>query len=220
MFPTMVIIATQYLLQRALVFICKNCILRELGGHDADDEGQERQGALGARRAAGPTNRPQAIEGNAEDGVGAPGIVGAGQIVRRNAENVAARLEMQAARLEAHVEQMFDGLDDADGAEDVPFDELVGMQGHVFHLVENAITLTHAYEIARESPFTLNVGISLHPRGRTARNLSFLKSLHLHTWSVQRHQRSVQELEALGLVIRDPVLIRLSTLALKEKEAR
>ncbi|KAF9598719.1 hypothetical protein IFM89_030443 [Coptis chinensis] len=47
---------------------------------------------------------------------------------------------MQAARLEAHVEQMFDGLDDADGAEDVPFDELVGMQGPVFHLVENAFT--------------------------------------------------------------------------------
>ncbi|KAI8031874.1 putative E3 ubiquitin ligase SUD1 [Camellia lanceoleosa] len=34
--------------------------------------------------------------------------------------------------LEAQVEQMFDGLDDADGAEDVPFDELVGMQGPVF----------------------------------------------------------------------------------------
>ncbi|KAG9148194.1 hypothetical protein Leryth_014108 [Lithospermum erythrorhizon] len=48
---------------------------------------------------------------------------------------------MQAARLEAHVEQMFDGLDDADGAEDVPFDELVGMQGPVFHLVENAFTV-------------------------------------------------------------------------------
>jgi E3 ubiquitin-protein ligase MARCH6 len=32
-------------------------------------------------------------------------------------------------------------LDDADGAEDVPFDELVGMQGPVFHLVENAITV-------------------------------------------------------------------------------
>ncbi|KAG0500171.1 hypothetical protein HPP92_000243 [Vanilla planifolia] len=48
---------------------------------------------------------------------------------------------MQAARLEAHAEQMFDGLDDGDGAEDVPFDELVGMQGPVFHLVENAITV-------------------------------------------------------------------------------
>ncbi|PHT41788.1 hypothetical protein CQW23_20642 [Capsicum baccatum] len=38
------------------------------------------------------------------------------------------------------IEQMFDGLDDADGAEDAPFDELVGMQGHVFHLVKNAFT--------------------------------------------------------------------------------
>ncbi|KAI0488637.1 hypothetical protein KFK09_028476 [Dendrobium nobile] len=135
-----------FLLSASIVFIFLGATslrdyfrhLRELGGHDADDEGQERQGARAARRAA---NRAQAVEGNAEDGVGAPGIVGAGQIIRRNAENVAARLEMQAARLEAHVEQMFDGLDDADGAEDVPFDELVGMQGPVFHLVENAITV-------------------------------------------------------------------------------
>lgn len=138
-----------FLLSASIVFIFLGATslrdyfrhLRELGGHDADDEGQERHGARAARRAAGPANRPQAVEGNAEDGVGAPGIVGAGQIIRRNAENVAARLEMQAARLEAHVEQMFDGLDDADGAEDVPFDELVGMQGPVFHLVENAITV-------------------------------------------------------------------------------
>ncbi|CAK9266883.1 unnamed protein product [Sphagnum jensenii] len=66
---------------------------------------------------------------------------GAGQLFRRNAENVAAQLERQAARLEAHVEQMFDAVEDADGAEDVPFDELVGMQGPVFHLMENAITV-------------------------------------------------------------------------------
>jgi E3 ubiquitin-protein ligase MARCH6 len=66
---------------------------------------------------------------------------GAGQLLRRNAENVAAQLERQAARLEAHVEQMFDAVEDADGAEDVPFDELVGMQGPVFHLLENAITV-------------------------------------------------------------------------------
>lgn len=55
---------------------------------------------------------------------------------------------MQAARLEAHVEQMFDGLDDADGAEDVPFDELVGMQGPVFHLVENAFTVSLSFSSA------------------------------------------------------------------------
>lgn len=67
---------------------------------------------------------------------------GAGQLLRRNAENVALRLEMQAARLEAHVEQMFDAVEDADGAEDVPFDELVGMQGPVFHLLENAVTVS------------------------------------------------------------------------------
>ncbi|CAK9869462.1 unnamed protein product [Sphagnum jensenii] len=63
------------------------------------------------------------------------------ELFRRNAENVAAQLERQAARLEAHVEQMFDAVEDADGAEDVPFDELVGMQGPVFHLMENAITV-------------------------------------------------------------------------------
>ncbi|KAK8940151.1 hypothetical protein KSP40_PGU017504 [Platanthera guangdongensis] len=138
-----------FLLSASIVFIFLGATslrdyfrhLRELGGHDGDDEGQERQGVRAARRAAGPANRALAIEANAEDGAGAPGIAGAGQIIRRNAENVAARLEMQAARLEAHVEQMFDGLDDADGAEDVPFDELVGMQGPVFHLVENAITV-------------------------------------------------------------------------------
>ncbi|KAJ0437426.1 putative Zinc finger, RING-CH-type, Zinc finger, RING/FYVE/PHD-type [Helianthus annuus] len=102
--------------------------LRELGGQEGDREDElDENGALFAR--------------NGEDVVGAHGIGGAGQLIRRNAENVAARWEMQAARLEAHVEQMFDGLDDGDGAEDVPFDELVGMQGPVFHLVENAFTV-------------------------------------------------------------------------------
>jgi E3 ubiquitin-protein ligase MARCH6 len=36
---------------------------------------------------------------------------------------------------------MLDGLDDMDGVEDVRFDELIGMQGVVFHLVQNAITV-------------------------------------------------------------------------------
>ncbi|XP_038984119.1 probable E3 ubiquitin ligase SUD1 [Phoenix dactylifera] len=140
-----------FLLSASIVFIFLGATslrdyfrhLRELGGHDAerDDEGHERHGARAVRRLPGPANRIHAGDGNAEDAGGAQGIAGAGQIIRRNAENVAARLEMQAARLEAHVEQMFDGLDDADGAEDVPFDELVGMQGPVFHLVENAITV-------------------------------------------------------------------------------
>ncbi|WOL07513.1 putative E3 ubiquitin ligase SUD1 isoform X2 [Canna indica] len=112
----------------------------EAKGPERDDEGPERNGARAVRRPPGPVNRIPVVDGNAEDAVGAQGIAGAGQIIRRNAENVAARLEMQAAHLEAHVEQMFDGLDDADGAEDEPFDELVGVQGPVFHLVENAIT--------------------------------------------------------------------------------
>ncbi|WOL05288.1 hypothetical protein Cni_G14015 [Canna indica] len=97
----------------------------------------------------GVKTRPQPhfahAEGEVAVGVSRLGaeVAGDGGLVDwQNAENVAARLEMQAAHLEAHVEQMFDGLDDADGAEDVPFDELVGMQGPVFHLVENAITCT------------------------------------------------------------------------------
>eukprot|EP01018_Ginkgo_biloba_P022939 Gb_33866 [translate_table: standard] len=118
--------------------------LRELRGQDAEreDDIMDRQhGARGGRRVPGQGNRAHLGVGNAEGGVAGQGIAGAGQLIRRNAENVAARLEIQAARLEAHVEQIFDGVDDADGAEDVPFDELVGMQGPVFHLVENAITV-------------------------------------------------------------------------------
>ncbi|XP_022868498.1 probable E3 ubiquitin ligase SUD1 isoform X2 [Olea europaea var. sylvestris] len=116
--------------------------LRELGGQDVnrEDEG-DRNGAHVARRHAAQVNRNIGGDGNDEDAAGAQGIAGAGQIIHRNAENVAAQWELQAARLEARVEQMFDGLDDADGAEDVPFDELVGMNGPVFHLVENAFTV-------------------------------------------------------------------------------
>jgi E3 ubiquitin-protein ligase MARCH6 len=109
--------------------------LREVGGEEGDRE--EELDRNGARLG----------EGNGEDVGGAHGIGGAGQMIRRNAENVAARWEMQAARIEAHVEQMFDGLDDDDGAEDVPFDELIGMQGPVFHLVENACTVSILFHI-------------------------------------------------------------------------
>ncbi|GFS29762.1 RING/U-box superfamily protein [Actinidia rufa] len=139
-----------FLLSASIVFIFLGATslrdyfrhLREIGGQDADREGEgDRNGARAARRPPGQVNRNIAGDGNGEDGGGGQGIAGAGQIIRRNAENVAARWEMQAARLEAQVEQMFDGLEDADGAEDVPFDELVGMQGPVFHLVENAFTV-------------------------------------------------------------------------------
>ncbi|KAL9174204.1 hypothetical protein ABFS82_02G036500 [Erythranthe guttata] len=139
-----------FLLSASIVFIFLGATslrdyfrhLRELGGQDAAREDEaDRNGARAARRQAAQANRNIAVDGNVEDAGGAQGIAGAGQMIRRNAENVAARWEMQAARLEAQVEQMFDGLDDADGAEDVPFDELVGMQGPVFHLVENAFTV-------------------------------------------------------------------------------
>ncbi|KAJ9551797.1 hypothetical protein OSB04_015842 [Centaurea solstitialis] len=139
-----------FLLSASIVFIFLGATslrdyfrhLREIGGQEGDreDEG-DRNGARVARRQPPQANGNLVGEGNAEDAGGAQGIAGAGQMIRRNAENVAARWEMQAARLEAHVEQMFDGLDDGDGAEDVPFDELVGMQGPVFHLVENAFTV-------------------------------------------------------------------------------
>ncbi|XP_044489290.1 probable E3 ubiquitin ligase SUD1 [Mangifera indica] len=139
-----------FLLSASIVFIFLGATslrdyfrhLRELGGQDAEreDEG-DRNGARAGRRPPEQANRNFVGEGNGEDAGGAQGVAGGIQIVRRNAENVAARWEIQAARLEAHVEQMFDGLDDADGAEDVPFDELVGMQGPVFHLVENAFTV-------------------------------------------------------------------------------
>ncbi|XP_003607923.2 probable E3 ubiquitin ligase SUD1 isoform X1 [Medicago truncatula] len=139
-----------FLLSASIVFIFLGATslrdyfrhLREIGGQDAEREDEvDRNGARVARRPAGQANRNVNGDANGEDAVAAQGVAGAGQVIRRNAENVAARWEMQAARLEAHVEQMFDGLDDADGAEDVPFDELVGMQGPVFHLVENAFTV-------------------------------------------------------------------------------
>ncbi|KAI3704054.1 hypothetical protein L1987_74261 [Smallanthus sonchifolius] len=139
-----------FLLSASIVFIFLGATslrdyfrhLREIGGQEGDreDEG-DRNGARVARRQPAQANRNLNGEGNGEDAGGAQGIAGAGQMIRRNAENVAARWEMQAARLEAHVEQIFDGLDDGDGAEDVPFDELVGIQGPVFHLVENAFTV-------------------------------------------------------------------------------
>lgn len=85
---------------------------------------------------------PEGVDDNDVDANIPRGLaIGAGHILRQNAENVAARLEIQAARLEAHVEQIFDAVEEADAAEDVPFDELVGMQGSIFRLLENAITV-------------------------------------------------------------------------------
>ncbi|KAH7425122.1 hypothetical protein KP509_11G040700 [Ceratopteris richardii] len=84
---------------------------------------------------------PQAVApggANGEDGLGRGLLAGTGQLIRRNAENVAAHLEMQGARFEAHVEQMFDGRDDMDGAEGVALDELIGVQGPISHLFQYA----------------------------------------------------------------------------------
>ncbi|KAL2939365.1 putative E3 ubiquitin ligase SUD1 [Bienertia sinuspersici] len=138
-----------FLLSASIVFIFLGATslrdyfrhVREAQGHDLDreDEG-DRNGARPVRRPIGQANRNMLADGNVDDGGDGQGIAAAGQLIRR-AENVAAQWERQAARLEVHVDQIFDGLDDADGAEDVPFDELVGMQGPVFHLVENAFTV-------------------------------------------------------------------------------
>ncbi|KAL4581184.1 hypothetical protein LXL04_017394 [Taraxacum kok-saghyz] len=139
-----------FLLSASIVFIFLGATslrdyfrhLQEIGG-EGEDEGERNGGRVARRQNAQQPGQLNRNVGEGEDGGGGggQGIAGAGQMIRRNAENVAARWEMQAARLEAHVEQMFDGLDDGDGAEDVPFDELVGMQGPIFHLVENAFTV-------------------------------------------------------------------------------
>ena len=101
------------------------------GGPDAKRKDEGERNPRAARRPPGQANRNFARKGNSEDAGRAQGIARAGQLNGRNLENV-VRWEMQAACLEAHVEQMFDCLDDVDGTEDVPFDKLVGMQGPVF----------------------------------------------------------------------------------------
>lgn len=132
------------------IFLCATS-LREFFRHlreierpnpEREDDGVNRQNGERAGRRLPVPDGAHLIGGNGEGGGAGQENIGAGQLIRRNAQNVAAaRVEMQAARLEAHVDQIFDGGDDADGIEDVPFDELVGMQGPVFHLIENAITV-------------------------------------------------------------------------------
>ncbi|XP_058193160.1 uncharacterized protein LOC131310257 [Rhododendron vialii] len=103
--------------------------LQEIGWQNADREDGDRNGARAARRPPGHANRNLAGEANGEDGDGAQGVAGAGQIIRTNAENVVAWLEMQSARLEAQVKQMLDGLDDADGATYTLIDKLSYEEG-------------------------------------------------------------------------------------------
>ncbi|KAI3803707.1 hypothetical protein L1987_31867 [Smallanthus sonchifolius] len=98
----------------------------------AEGDERDRNGALVAR---GPPNRNL---------VG----VNAGQMIRRNAENVAARMEIQAPRLEVHVELRFDDLDNGDGAEDVPFDELYRMLAHLPFLLATSYVLKQAVSLA------------------------------------------------------------------------
>ncbi|KAM1291754.1 hypothetical protein ACFX13_019144 [Malus domestica] len=95
--------------------------LCELGGQDVDREDEEeRNGARATRRAPGQANRNFVGDVNGEDAVEAQGIAGA----------------------------VFDGLDDADGAEDVPFDEL----GIFFGIAQEP-------QIVQNSGFVLKVKI-------------------------------------------------------------
>ncbi|XP_077228683.1 putative E3 ubiquitin ligase SUD1 isoform X2 [Tasmannia lanceolata] len=123
-----------------LIFLVATYLRDHFRHHREPGGGQDRRGARAVRRPPALANRIRAGNGQRGHGGEGHGIAGVGQMIIRNAENIVDWLEIQAARLEAHVEQMFDGLlDDADGAEDVPFVELVGMQGPAFHLVEHAI---------------------------------------------------------------------------------
>ena len=145
-----------FLLSASIVFIFLGATslrdyfrhVREAQGHDADREVEgDINGGQAVRRPLGQVNRNLLADGNVDDVGEAPGIAGANQLLRR-AEHLAADWERRAARLEVQVDQIFDGLDDADGADDVPFDELVGMQGPVFHLVENAFTVSIYFSFA------------------------------------------------------------------------
>ncbi|VAH59678.1 unnamed protein product [Triticum turgidum subsp. durum] len=95
------------------------------------------QAATAKREVRTETKDPRMEASGSEDFVG----------VKATARRDAQAREGRMAPLLAQVEHMLDGLDDMDGAEDVPFDELIGMQGLVFHLVENAITKQQLMEL-------------------------------------------------------------------------
>ncbi|VAI04097.1 unnamed protein product [Triticum turgidum subsp. durum] len=94
------------------------------------------QAATAKREVRTETKDPRMEASGSEDFAG----------VKATARRDAQAREGRMAPLLAQVEHMLDGLDDMDGAEDVPFDELIGMQGLVFHLVENAITICITYK--------------------------------------------------------------------------
>ncbi|VAH13120.1 unnamed protein product [Triticum turgidum subsp. durum] len=95
------------------------------------------QAATAKREVRTETKDPRMEASGSEDFAG----------VKATARRDAQAREGRMAPLLAQVEHMLDGLDDMDGVEDVPFDELIGMQGLVFHLVENAITKQQLMEL-------------------------------------------------------------------------
>ena len=75
--------------------------LWDLRRQNFEGESGDRNGVHAARRP------PDNADRNFVGGDGGEGIVGADQINIRNAEDVAALLEVLAAQLEDHIEQMF-----------------------------------------------------------------------------------------------------------------
>ena len=73
---------------------------------------------------------------------GGEDMVGAGQIVRRNAENVVAWLEVLVAQLQDHVGQMFSRQMVLPLYIFFPFDMLVHIWVHVFRLLENSFSVS------------------------------------------------------------------------------
>ena len=96
--------------------------LWDLRRQNFEGESGDRNGVHAARRP------PDNADRNFVGGDGGEGIVGAGQINIRNAEDVAALLEVLAAQLEDHIEQMFG-------------DMLVLIWG-LFHLLENTFSVS------------------------------------------------------------------------------
>lgn len=107
--------------------------LWDLRRQNLEGENGGRDGVHAARRP--PDNADRDFVGGGE------GIAGAGQIGRRNAENVAAWLEVLAAQLEDHVGRMFGRPNGVGIIEFFPFDMLVRIRVPVFRLLENSFSV-------------------------------------------------------------------------------
>lgn len=66
-------------------------------------------------------------------------------ILPLNVDNLPLQLEMQAAQLEARIEHILNAPNDMDIGDDVPFNEFVGIEGPLHHLVENAMIVSKLF---------------------------------------------------------------------------